>query len=405
VVVSATRETTAPVTRGLRRLLWGRAISALGDGLWFTIWALFFTHVLDLPQVTVGAGMAVASGFGLAAAVPLGALADRFDARAVLVTITAVRAVAMACHLLIQGPWTFVLVTVAFTAVTNGGVVVRTALVAGLIDDNDARVKVLAQQRVAQHIGYAGGAGLGALVLSTDRAPIYLLAIAGNALSFVLLAVITATVPSPAPAPASSRGPNARAALRDRPYLAVTAMTAVLCLCWAMLSTGLPLWISRSTHLPLSLSGAVVVIGSVGIAALQVPAAGLARTTGRAARTVTGSGVALAAACAMLATTTGGAGPAAMAMVIGAALLHIAGELGYVAASWGLSVALMREEARGAYQGVSEAVTATVQMAGPAVFAFALGTYGAGGWLLMGVVFLSATAPVPALARWAVRTH
>ena len=36
---------------GLRVLLWGRGVSALGDGLWFTTWALFFTRVLGLPLV------------------------------------------------------------------------------------------------------------------------------------------------------------------------------------------------------------------------------------------------------------------------------------------------------------------------------------------------------------------
>jgi hypothetical protein len=95
----------------------------------------------------------------------------------------------------------------------------------------------------------------------------------------------------------------------------------------------------------------------------------------------------------------------AATLVVTAGLLHLAGELGYVAAGWGLSVTLMREEARGAYQGVSEAATATVQMVGPAIFTAALGTFGAGGWLLVAAVFAGAAAPVPALARWAVRTR
>ncbi|EOD65503.1 major facilitator transporter, partial [Amycolatopsis vancoresmycina DSM 44592] len=58
----------------MRSLLWGRGVSALGDGLWFTIWALYFTRIAGLPPVTVGAGLAVASAAGMAAAVPLGAL-------------------------------------------------------------------------------------------------------------------------------------------------------------------------------------------------------------------------------------------------------------------------------------------------------------------------------------------
>jgi hypothetical protein len=91
--------------------------------------------------------------------------------------------------------------------------------------------------------------------------------------------------------------------------------------------------------------------------------------------------------------------------VITAGLLHLAGELGYVAAAWGLSVTLMREEARGAYQGVSEAATATVLMVGPAILTAALGTFGAGGWLLVAGLFAAAAVPIPALTRWAERTR
>jgi hypothetical protein len=34
-----------------------------------------------------------------------------------------------------------------------------------------------------------------------------------------------------------------------------------------------------------------------------------------------------------------------------------------------------------------------------------VGGLGAPGWLLVGLVFLAAAAPVPALTRWAVRTR
>jgi predicted MFS family arabinose efflux permease len=94
----------------------------------------------------------------------LGALADRRSPRGVLVLITAVRACAMAGYLLAGNAWTFTAVTVAFVALANGGSAVRTALVAGLVSDNGGRVKALAQQRAAQHVGYAAAAGIGATV-------------------------------------------------------------------------------------------------------------------------------------------------------------------------------------------------------------------------------------------------
>lgn len=392
---------------GLRRLLWGRGVSALGDGLWFTIWALYFTRIVDLPLRTVGAGMALAAAVGLAAAVPLGALADRRSPRVVLVAVITVRAAAMAGFLLVGQVWSFLAVTVAYAALANGGNAVRTALVAALVRDNTARVAALARQRVAQHIGYAAGAGLGAVVLAVDNRTGYVAAIAVNAVSYLVLAVAVATIAEPAPGTGTDSDTSrrsARIALRDRPYLVVTGTVAVLSLCWAMLSTGLPLWISEGTRLPLALSGVVVVISSVGIAALQIPATRLARTPRHAARTVVAAGITLAASCLLLAGTAGRAGVVAVAVVVLAALLHLAGELGYVAAAWTLSMSLMREEAKGAYQGLSEAATATVQIFGPAVFTLAVGAYGATGWLLVAGVFLLAALPVPALVRWALRS-
>jgi hypothetical protein len=393
------------MARGLGRLLWGRGISAVGDGIWFTTWAVYFTQQRGLPAATVGLGMAVAAAAGLAAAVPMGVLADRRGARGVLVAATAVRAVAMAGFLIGGGTAAFLITMVAFAALANGSTAVRTALVAGLVGDGPGRIRALAQQRVVQHVGYAAGAGLGALVLAADRLPVYQVAIAGNAAGFLVLAVLTATVPAVPPAATPAARPPVRQVFRDLPYVGAVGVTALLSLCWAMLSTGLPLWISGHTELPAALSGAVVVISSAGIAALQVPATRLARTPPAAARTAVCAGVALAGSCALLATTAGGSGALAVAVVLAAAVLHLGGELGYVSAGWGLSVMLMREDARGAYQGMAESATAAVQIAGPAFFTLAVGTGNPLGWLVAGVVFLAAAAPVPALTRWAMRTR
>jgi hypothetical protein len=178
-----------------------------------------------------------------------------------------------------------------------------------------------------------------------------------------------------------------------------------LSLCWAMLSTGLPVWLAGFTSLPLGLGGLIVVVSSVGIAALQIPAGRFARTARQSARTAIVAGAALAASCVLLATTDGLAGAAGVVVIMAAGLLHLTGELGYVAAQWGLSVTLMDERARGVYQGISQSTTATVQMFAPAAFTIALDLFGAGGWLLVGGLFVGAVLPLPALTSWALRTR
>ncbi|NHC46474.1 MFS transporter [Motilibacter aurantiacus] len=384
----------------LRRLLWGRAVSAVGDGLWFTVWALYFSRVLDLPAAVVALGMGVAAAAGLLAAVPLGALGDRHDPARVLLAVTLGRAVAMAAYLLVEGAVAFVAVTSAFVGLANGSSALRTAIVAGLVADNTARVRALSAQRVAQHAGIAAGAGLGALVLAVDTPGAYRLAVLATAVSQLALAALTATLP--AVPIAGTRPVRARVVLADRPYLAVVGVTAVLSLCWAMLSAGLPLWVAGSTELPLALSGAVVVLSSAGIAVLQLPAARLVRTPERSARAALASAVLLAASCLLLASTAGRGGLVAGGVVVVAAVLHVAGEVGYVAAAWSLSVALMREDARGAYQGAAESATAAVQVVGPGFFTLALSELGAGGWVLAAGVFVLAGACVGPATRRAV---
>jgi MFS family permease len=402
--------TSAPARTGLRRLLWGRGVSAVGDGLWFTIWALYFTRVLGLAPATVGLGMAAAGAVGLGVAVPVGALADRLDPRRPLVVLVLVRAAVMAAYLLVGAVPAvlvvpvFLAVTVVFVALADGGSAVRTVLVVALVAEPAARVRALAGQRVAQHVGYAAGAGLGALVLAVDDPAAYRVAVIANAVTFLVLAVLVPPVPARPDRPAAPRQ-GLRAVLRDRPYCALVGVTAALSLCWAMLSTGLPLWLAGHTRLPVALSGAVVVLSSVGIALLQVPAGRLARTPRQAARTATASGVVLAAACLLLAGTAGGTGAVAAAAVVAAGVLHLAGEVGYVAAAWALSLGYMPEEDRGAYQGAAQAATATTQMVGPGLFTLALDGLGAGGWLLVAAVFLAAGATVPPAARWAARTR
>jgi MFS family permease len=182
------------------------------------------------------------------------------------------------------------------------------------------------------------------------------------------------------------------------------SVTAVLSLCWAMLSTGLPVWLAGHTDLPLGLAGVVVVISSVGIAALQIPAGRFATTARQSARTTVVAGALLAGSCVLIAMTGSLPGAIGVTIIVAAAVLHLAGELGYVAANWGLSVTLMDEQARGVYQGIRQSTTATVQMFAPAAFTLAL-SLGAAGWLLMGAVFLVAVAPVPALTTWALRTR
>ena len=125
-----------------------------------------------------------------------------------------------------------------------------------------------------------------------------------------------------------------------------------------------------------------------------------------AARGALLSGAALAASCLLFALTAAGAGAAVIVLCArrGRACTR-AGELLFVAASWGLSVPLMPRDAAGEYQGVFATGEATALMAAPALMTTLVAGWGQPGWLVLAAIFLlPAVAAVP-VTRWAVRTR
>ncbi|MGI8778884.1 MAG: MFS transporter, partial [Solirubrobacteraceae bacterium] len=178
-----------------------------------------------------------------------------------------------------------------------------------------------------------------------------------------------------------------------------------LTLCWAMVSTALPLWVAGHTEAPRATSGILVVVSSVAIAALQVRCTRVASHPAAAARAALLSGVALAAACVLFAAASGPAAQTAALLLAAGGIAHIAGELLFVAASWGLSVPLMPEGRAGEYQGVFATGEAAAQTAAPMLMTAVVVGWGQTGWLTLGALFVAATLPAPAIARRAVRAR
>jgi Major Facilitator Superfamily len=381
----------------LRRLCLGILVSNVGNGAWFTSWAIFLTR--ELPPAQVGLGMAVAAGLGLLAATPCGHLADRLGPRETLVAMLLVQAAGMALYVPASGFAVFLAAACLTTAVAQGSGGVRGALVAGLAVP-ERRLRALAQLRVHNHIGAALGALLGGVLVGIGTTGAFHALIGVDIATFLAYAALVASVPRVPPLPGGRL-----IVLRDRPYVTLAAMAGVLSLCWGMLSSGVPLWIVRHTHAAPSLGAVIVVVNSLAIAAFQVRVTRGIETPLAAARGALASGVLLAAACVLFALTAGLGGLPATALFLLAGLVHVAGELLFVAASWGLSIPLMPPGAPGQYQGMFATGEAAAQMAAPVLMTTLVAGWGQPGWLVLGALFLLATAPAVPATRWALRTR
>jgi hypothetical protein len=378
-------------------------VSAVGNGAWYASWALFLTRVLDLPVAQAGLALSVAGVAGIVAASPLGHLADRVGPREVMLGLSVVRGLIMGGFLLVDSLPGLIVVAALMSAAQQGASGVRTAVIAGLTAPAD-RLGALASLRVLGHTGDAVGAAAGALVIQLDTSAAYTVLIAANALSYLAHAAAAVRLPH-VPPRAPAAGERRLAALRDGPYVALAAICGVLTLCWAMVSTALPLWVAGHTSAPRATSGAIVVVSSIAIAALQVRATRAAGRPQAAARVALLSGAALAASCVLFAAAAGPAAQTAALLLLAGGFAHIAGELLFVAASWGLSVPLMPEGRAGQYQGVFATGEAAALTVAPLLMTAVVVGWGRTGWIALGALFVLATLPAPALTRRALRAR
>src|SRR3954467_12292903 len=92
------------------RLALGALVTSVGNGAWYTSWAVFLTRSVGLSPAEVGVGMTLAGGAGILFATPLGHLAHRAGPREVFGGLQVARAAACLAYLAVDGPVVFALV-------------------------------------------------------------------------------------------------------------------------------------------------------------------------------------------------------------------------------------------------------------------------------------------------------
>jgi hypothetical protein len=193
--------------------------------------------------------------------------------------------------------------------------------------------------------------------------------------------------------------------LRDMPYVTVNLLTGSLAVNWAILSTAVTLWVSRSTHVGTWIIAVLVVLNAGLIALFQRQVSRSKEDPARAARTTLLSTVALASACVIFSLSGSRGGLFAVLILIGASLVHVTGELLWVAGSWGLSIGLMPAHDHGLYQSVNATGTSGALMVAPALMTLLVVGLGTAGWFLLAALFVIVGLAVRASTGWALRTR
>src|SRR5579875_2723495 len=174
-----------PPEPALRRLAPITLVNTLGNGLFMTLSALYFTRIVGLSVTQVGLGLTLAGGCGVVASVPAGQLADRLGARRLLVVLILAEAVGTACYTIATSFAMFLVVAALTTAVDRASSAVRNGLFA-LILSPERRTVGRAYLRAVTNVGIGAGSAAAAIALQADTRAAYLALILVDAGTFVL---------------------------------------------------------------------------------------------------------------------------------------------------------------------------------------------------------------------------
>ncbi|MFD5189033.1 MFS transporter [Streptomyces sp. NPDC058357] len=404
-----------PGGRNARIMLLALAVDRTGSGLWAASSVLYLTFVTQLSAQRIGALLGVAGVAGIAGSPLAGRLAGRFPVRPLLIGCHLLRLVTLGLVLVCTG-FDALLPVVAVTYLGDRAAKTLEMLFATRTA-GERRAAYQALSRSAANAGYGVGAGIAAIGLAVGTTGAYRALILGNALSFVVAAVLVWRTTEPAErgveavraGGAASGGPVADGPVgdgpepglqiadgpesgrpagpwRDRGYLRFVLLDIPMNLDDSVLAVGLPLWLVNRTSAPHALVPAFLVINTVLVVVLQLGVSRRAEGPRRATRAVLLYGVLMFVCCGFLAVATRGGAWAAGAVLLAAALLVTLAELMRSVSSWELAVLLAPQDARAAYLGVAGMSQSIQKSAGPPLLTGVVMAAGPVGWLALGTV-------------------
>jgi MFS transporter len=383
---------------------------SLSRGMFFAVSALYFTRGVGLSAAVVGIGLTAAGGVGVLASYAGGRLSDRCGADRLQQWALAAYGVSLLAYAFAGNVVSFVLIAACVSATRGLQSTAQMTLLARWYVGPE-RVAVRARLRVVMNVLIGVGTLLAGLALMADTTTAYRLTV-------VLVGAITVLGTMPliglrrrvtglaermdaASGAEASRGPSP---LRDRTYVASTALNAVLAIHFGLTSVGIPLWVADHTDAPTIVVSLLLLVNTAYVALFQVRASRGTQDLRTAGRSVRRAGLFLLTACLLFAFAGYLGAAAAVAVLFLGAVASSAAETQGEAGGWGMAFELADPARAGAYQGLSQTGNALALMLAPAVVTTTAIDHGTPGWIALGVLFAATGTATAAVANHAA-TH
>ncbi len=385
----------------LSRAVWaveaGGLANSLGNGIVLPFTIIYLNDVRGFSLGTAGLVVAVLGATGLVTGPLAGRLVDRVGARFTLVLALALSAIGYGLFPFVREPWhAFVLAAVAGAG--NGGFAPSHSSLLAAITSREQRNAAFALQRVTDNLGFGLGGLVGGLIATTAVPSSFTLLFLLDAATFVAFIALLGFVRTPQ---VDARVPlqgSYRTVVRDRPFLGLLVVIAVLVACaYAQLTALLPVFAKHEAGVSEAGIGLIFFVNTLVIVLAQLPIArGLEGRRRMPALAFSGAIFALS----WLGVLLSGAwfdGSVALAALCGCVAVFAIGECLHGAVQNPLIADLSPEHLLGRYMALRSLAWQLGFMVGPALGGFVLAVSPAGLWLGAGAACLAAAAGAIAL--------
>lgn len=375
-----------PADHAKRTMSLSTLINTFGNGLFMTIEVIYFTLIVGLSPAKVALALSIAGGVALSVSVPAGHISDRFGPRDIAALAMILEGMLMFALLSVHTYLPFLLVNIGMGILGNISQTMRMATIAKL-GEGEERVAIRAYQRAITNFGISLGTVFAGIALAVNTPLGYQLMLAGDAVTFILAGVVFRNMPYMEPT--VERGePISFQALRDKRFVAATALNAINSLHFVLQSVAIPLWVVRETSAPRWWVSVIMMVNTVAVMLFQVAASRGSGPIFAGAKLYRRASLAIAIACILYSTSHGVSAITASALLVLASAVHVYGELIGSAGSWSIGFGLADEKHQGQYQGVWSLSWGLGGTLGPAFVTLMAITLGQEGWFIMAGIFL-----------------